>query len=192
MKNLELKAELRDPDLARLICQKIGAGRVVKLKQTDTYYNVARGRLKQRSSIAIDRAVGSPEPIEYIFYERENRVDAKVSEYHIYTHAQVQERFGQAPLPIWLTVEKDRELFLFHSAGTTIRIHIDQVHELGWYFEYEILINEQTNMDIAHDQATILKATFLPALGEPIASSYSDLLEQHQNLSDGNPSSGDA
>ncbi len=178
MKNLELKAELRDPNLARLICKKIGASQVVKLRQTDVYYNVTRGRLKKRTSIAIDRAVGSPEPIEYIFYDRENRTDPKVSDYHIYTHAQVQERFGQAPLPEWLTVEKNRELFLLDS----VRIHIDDVIDLGWYFEFEILINENTDMEKAHEQAAQLKATFLPALGEPIATSYSDLLAQHKGL----------
>jgi len=178
MKNLELKAELRDPNLARLICKKIGASQVVKLRQTDTYYNVARGRLKKRVSIAVDRAVGSPEPIEYIFYERENRTDAKVSDYHLYTHAQVQERFGQAPLPVWLEVEKTRELYLYNS----VRIHIDDVIDLGWFFEFEILIDDNTDMDKANEQAANLKATFLPALGEPVATSYSDLLAQHQGL----------
>lgn len=180
MKNLELKAELRDPNLARLICKKIGASQVVKLRQTDTYFNVARGRLKKRTSIAIDRAVGSPEPIEYIFYERENRTDPKVSQYHIYTHAQVQERFGQAPLPVWLTVEKNRELYLYN----TVRIHIDDVMDLGWYFEYEILIDENTNMEHAQELADSIKSTFLPALGEPIATSYSDLLAQQQGLTE--------
>ncbi len=178
MKNLELKAELRDPNLARLICKKIGASQVVKLRQTDTYYNVARGRLKKRTSIAVDRAVGCPEPIEYIFYERSNRVDAKISQYHIYTQAQVHERFGQSPLPVWLEVEKNRELFLYNS----VRIHIDDVLDLGWYFEYEILVDDQTDMESAHELAADLKATFLPALGEPIATSYSDLLAQAQDI----------
>ena len=179
MKNLELKAELRDPTLARIICKNLGASQVVQLRQTDVYYNVARGRLKKRTSIAIDRAVGSPEPIEYIFYERENRVDAKVSQYHIYTHAQVQERFGQAPLPEWLTIEKTRELYLYNS----VRIHIDEVIGLGWYFEFEILIDDNTDMKLADELAAKLKTTFLPALGEPIATSYSDLLAQQNGLS---------
>ena len=163
MKNFELKAELRDPNLARLICQKIGASKVIKLRQTDVYYNVARGRLKKRTSV---------------FYERENRTDAKVSEYHIYTHTQVQERFGQAPLPVWLEVEKNRELYLYNS----VRIHIDDVIDLGWYFEFEILVNKDTDMEQAKELATQLKSTFLPALGEPIATSYSDLLSQHKGL----------
>ncbi len=180
MKNLELKAELRDPNLARLICKKIGAPRVVKLRQTDTYFNVTRGRLKRRESIAVERAVGAPEPIEYIFYERPDRVDAKVSDYQLYSQQQVQERFGLQPLPVWLEVVKTRELYLYKSA----RIHIDDVHDLGWYFEYEILLEDGADIQRAHELADKLRATFLPALGEPIATSYADLLAQTPDLNE--------
>lgn len=174
MKNLELKAELRDPNLARLICKQLKASRIGKIRQTDTYYNVARGRLKKRESIAVERGVGSPEPIEYIFYERPDTVSPKVSQYHLYTAEQVKERFGEQPLPVWLEVIKNRELYLYEST----RIHIDDVIGLGWYFEYEILVDDRTNMDEANDLADRLRSTFLPALGEPIASSYSDLIAQ--------------
>ncbi len=175
MKNLEWKAELRDPNLARLICKKMGATPVAKIRQTDTYYNVARGRLKKREAVAVERGIGSPEPIEYIFYERPDTVAPKVSDYTIYTHDQVLERFGQAPLPVWLTVTKVRELYLFNS----IRIHIDDVHDLGWHFEFEILMNSEKDAETAPERAEKLKSTFLPALGEPIRMSYADLLEQH-------------
>ncbi len=178
MKNLELKAELRDPNLARLICKQLKASRIGLIRQTDTYYNVARGRLKKRESVAIERGVGSPEPIEYVFYERPDTVTPKVSEYHLYTAEQVQERFGEQELPVWLQVVKNRELFLYEST----RIHIDDVLDLGWYFEYEILIDHRSNMDDANDLAGRLRSTFLPALGEPIACSYADLLDQSQRL----------
>lgn len=178
MKNLEWKAELRDPNLARLICKKMGAMPVAKIRQTDTYYNVARGRLKKREAIAVERGIGSPEPIEYIFYERPDQVAPKISDYTIYTHDEVLERFGQAPLPVWLTVTKVRELYLFNS----IRIHIDDVHELGWHFEFEILTNSKEEAETAPERAEKLKSTFLPALGEPIRMSYSDLLDQHNQL----------
>lgn len=175
MKNLEWKAELRDPNLARLICKKIGASPIGKIRQTDTYYNVSRGRLKKREAIAVERGIGSPEPIEYIFYERPNNTAPKVSDYTIYTHDEVLERFGQAPLPVWLTVTKVRELYLLDST----RIHIDDVHDLGWHFEFEIMMNSKKESDAAPAGAEELKSTFLPALGEPIQSSYADLLEQH-------------
>lgn len=174
MKNLELKAELRDPNLARIICKKIGASRIAKIRQTDTYFNVARGRLKKRESIAVERGVGSPEPIEYIYYNRSDTVSPKISEYHLYNEQQVKERFGEQPLPVWLEVVKNRELYLYEST----RIHIDDVIGLGWFFEYEILVDDRTNMDDANDLAARLRSTFLPALGEPIASSYSDLVAQ--------------
>ncbi len=178
MKNLEWKAELRDPNLARIICKNIGASPIGKIRQTDTYYNVARGRLKKREAIAVERGIGSPEPIEYIFYERPNEVSPKISDYTIYTHDEVTQRFGQAPLPQWLTVTKVRELYLLNS----IRIHIDDVHDLGWHFEFEILMNSEKDHQSAPTRAQELRSTFQPALGEPIGMSYADLLEQHQSL----------
>ncbi len=178
MKNLELKAELRDPNLARLICKQLKASRVGVIRQTDTYFNVMRGRLKRRESVVVERGVGSPEPIEYIFYERPDRIGARVSDYHIYTQEQVRERFGEQPLPVWLEVVKKRELYLYDST----RIHIDDVHDLGWYFEYEIILEERPNMEKVNDLADRLRATFLPALGEPIASSYADLIAQANGL----------
>lgn len=176
MKNYEYKAELRDPILARAICKQIGASRVVTLRQTDTYFNVARGRLKKRESVAVDRAVGSPEPVEYIFYERPDTVEPKVSQYHLFTAEQVRERFGQAPLPIWVIVEKTRELHLYRS----VRIHLDQVVGLGWHFEFEILVDAKSDPEDVEQTATELRATFLPALGEPVAVSYADLLAQRE------------
>ena len=180
MKNLELKAELQDPNLARLICKQLGASLIGKIRQTDTYYRVARGRLKKRESVAVERGLGSPEPIEYVFYERPDRVSPKVSEYQLYTEEQVRERFGTQPLSEWLTVTKNRELYLYES----VRLHIDDVIDLGWYFEYEILVDERTDMDAANDMAQRLRSTFSPALGEQVAGSYSDLLEQHHALRD--------
>jgi adenylate cyclase class IV len=180
MQNYEYKAELRDPELARLICKKIKATLAVRLRQTDTYFNISRGRLKKREAIAIDRAVGSPEPVEYIFYERPTTVTPKVSDFRLYSHAEVLERFGQAPLPEWLVIEKTREVFLWNS----VRIHIDEVLDLGWYFEFEIIVNGNEPEGQVENIADELRATFSPALGEPIAGSYSDLLAQQRNLTD--------
>ena len=174
MQNYEYKAELRDPQIARMICQKIGAPLAVRLRQTDTYYNIARGRLKKRQAIAIDRAVGSPEPVEYIFYDRPTTVTPKVSDFHLYTQAEVIERFGQAPLPEWLVVEKTREVYIWNN----VRIHLDEVVDLGWFFEFEILVAGNEPEGQVEQTATELRATFAPALGEPIAGSYSDLLAQ--------------
>jgi adenylate cyclase class IV len=180
MQNYEFKAELRDPSLARAICKKINAPLSVRLRQTDTYYNISRGRLKKRESIALDRAVGSPEPVEYIFYERPTRVAPKVSEFQLYSQAELMERYGQSPLPIWLVVEKTRELYMWNG----VRLHIDEVIGLGWYFEFEILVSGDEAEGLVEKQAEQLRATFAPVLGEPIAGSYSDLLAQVMQIAD--------
>lgn len=178
MRNIEFKAELRDPDLARAIAREIGASLIVRVQQTDTYYSVTTGRVKKREAVAVDRAVGVPEPVEYIVYERANRVDLRPSDFRILTEPELRERFGEQALPVWVVVSKRRELWMWRS----VRIHIDKVDHLGWFFELESLVSKPEFEDHARSLGDQLRATFAPALGEPVAGSYSDLLAQQQEL----------
>lgn len=180
MRNIEFKAELRDPELARAIAREIGASLIVKVQQTDTYFNVTTGRVKKRESVAIDRAVSVPEPVEYIVYNRSNRVDTRASDFTILTENEMRERFGQASLPVWLTVSKIRELWIWKS----VRIHLDKVNHLGWHFEIEALVPRSEDESEARERADQIRATFLPALGEPVSGSYSDLIAQVETLND--------
>ncbi len=113
MHNVEFKAELRDLPLARSVCKAIGATFILTLEQTDTYFRVAAGRLKKRECAG--------EPTEYIFYDRENRARPKLSHFTIYSEAQAVERFGAAPLPVWVVVRKVRELYMLDSADPSGR-----------------------------------------------------------------------
>ncbi len=178
MKNVEYKAELRDPDLARAIAREIGAALIVRLQQTDTYYSVASGRLKKREAVALGRAVATPEPVEFIAYERPDRVSPRVSNYSVLTEQELLARYGRTPLPVWLIVSKIRELWTWRS----VRIHLDKVDHLGWYFEIESLVRPPVDEREAGELAERIRATFAPALGEPVAASYSDLLAQHRDL----------
>ncbi|MEM9373551.1 MAG: class IV adenylate cyclase [Planctomycetota bacterium] len=178
MKNIEYKAELRDPELARAIARQIGAYEVVRVRQTDTYYKVTTGRVKKREAVAIDRAVATPEPVEYIVYDRPDRVETRISDFSVLTEQEMRARFGQADLPVWLTVSKTRELWMWKS----VRIHLDQVEDLGWFFELESLVARADLEEEAARHAEHLRATFLPALGEGVSTSYSDLLDQHRTI----------
>jgi len=180
MKNLEWKAELRDPNLARLLCKKIGAQRVARIRQRDTFFHVARGRLKKRESCVVDDAGRTieREPTEYIFYERPDTVRPRVSEYLVLTRTELVARYGESPIAEWIVVPKVRELYLHES----VRIHLDDVGGLGWYFEFEVVLDEKTPISDADRRAAELRATFAPALGEPVASAYADLLEQARRL----------
>lgn len=164
MQNVEFKCELRDPGLARLIAGKIGARRVATLRQVDTYYKVPDGRLKQREC--------EGEPTEYIFYHRLNRSRPKLSHFTIYSEDEARSRFGARDLPVWLVVSKTRDLWMYGG----VRIHLDQVDNLGHFMEGEALVTPSQHLGACHDAIARVREHFAPATGELIATSYSDLL----------------
>lgn len=180
MRNVEYKAELRDPGLARAICRRIGATHVVTVEQTDTYYAVASGRLKKREAVVRGDDGDVHEPDEYIHYRRQDGLHPKVSDFEIFDTSTFRERYGIGPVPVWLVVRKTREIWMLGS----VRIHVDAVEDLGQFLEFEALVTK------AHDEATArrsneeLRATFAPALGEPLACSYSDLLANELETSE--------
>ena len=132
LKNVEFKAELRDPSLAAGILRTLGAKFIQRMEQTDTYYKVVHGRLKKREA-RILKPEGIPaEPAEFIFYTREDALKPKVSEFTIYTEDEAAARYGSAPLPIWLVVRKVRTLYMI---GPT-RVHLDKVEDLGSFVEF--------------------------------------------------------
>jgi adenylate cyclase class IV len=164
MRNVGYKAELRDPELARSICLSMGAVHEGRLRQTDTYFRVADGRLKRRET--------QGEPTEYIFYSRTDRVDPKVSHYVVYTEGEARERFGASPLPVRVVVRKTRELFLLEN----VRIHLDDVEKLGRFLEFEAVVSQDHDVAACHEDVSHLRQVFAPALGEAISVSYADLM----------------
>lgn len=164
MQNVEFKAELRDPSLARVICQRAQAVRVGEVRQTDTYYRIPEGRLKKREA--------EGEPVEYVFYHRADRVRPAISQFTIYSEDDAKKRFGQLPLPVWLTVRKTREIWIHRNA----RIHLDHVESLGWFLEIEALVSPTNNVGRCHTVLARIREMLTPAVGEPIATSYADLI----------------
>lgn len=164
MHNVEYKAELRDLDLARSICRALKASPIIIMDQVDTYFRIPSGRLKKRECTG--------EPTEYIFYDRPDRTRPKLSHFVIYSEPQALERFGVRPLPVWVVVRKRRELFMHGQ----VRIHLDTVEGLGRFIEFEALVSVGFNIARCHEAIDKLKRALAPALGEPIACGYSDLL----------------
>lgn len=164
MHNVEFKAELRDPALARSICHALKATWIADLVQTDTYFRTPTGRLKRRETIG--------EETEYVFYERPNLARPKLSHFAIYSEQQALERFGTQPLPLWVVVRKRRSLWMIGNS----RIHLDDVEELGHFLEFECLVSREHNLARCHDAITELRKAFQPVMGEVIDCSYSDLL----------------
>jgi adenylate cyclase class IV len=180
MQNVEFKAELRDPALARTICHSLnsgdrsggaGAEYIGSLVQTDTYFRVPEAKLKKREMPGA--------PSEYIFYNRPSRSRPKLSSYTIYTEAQALERFGTNPLPVWVVVKKTRELYMHKG----VRIHLDHVEHLGDFLEFEAVVTPDRNLAVCHALMDELRTAFLPAMGEPIACGYAELLAADEGKS---------
>ena len=126
--NLELKASVPSIQSARESAVRCGARFQGTLHQVDTYFNVARGRLKLRE-------IGE-QGAELIYYERAETASERWSNYSrvAVPDPTVLKQQLAAALGILVVVRKKRELFFLER----IRIHLDEVEGLGSFLEIEI------------------------------------------------------
>ncbi|MBL8746331.1 MAG: CYTH domain-containing protein [Phycisphaerae bacterium] len=165
MQNVEVKHELREPDLCRSIIARLGARLAATLRQRDTYFRVPDGRLKKREV--------EGEGTEWIMYHRQNRPAPRLSHFTIYTEQEALARFGLRPLPVWVIVEKSREVWLMNE----VRLHIDEVERLGRFFEIEALVTPRRHVGLCREEVDRIVTELGPmVLGEVIAVSYSDMM----------------
>ncbi|MBC7835382.1 MAG: class IV adenylate cyclase [Phycisphaerales bacterium] len=176
MHNIEFKAELRDLALARQIAISIGAKYTDTVEQTDTYYRLADGRLKRREArrASAEKGVAQEVDIEVIHYHRVNTAAIRPSRFNVYTAEQASERFGATPGPVWVVVTKLREVYLYEG----VRVHLDQVLNLGTFIEFEAPVRPEQAVSTCREIVQRLRDAFRPAMGEPISTSYSDLLAE--------------
>ena len=172
MQNVDYKCELRDPDIARALLRRLGGVLVGSGRHEDIYYRVPDGRVKRRAA--------SGEPVEWIVYHRTDRILPRISRFTIYTPEQMIERYGERPLPEWVRISKDREIWLHHG----VRVHIDHVHELGWFLEIDALVSSSRNVVRCHELIHNIRAQLQPTLGGAIATSYADLVALEKQLGD--------
>ena len=167
MKNIEIKVQIKNieallPALRRLCVRKIGV-----IHQTDTYYNIARGRLKVRETRNANVA-------ELIYYHRPNTALARISAYSIVrvSSANVHQlkNILVSVLGVYTNVRKERTLYKWRQT----RIHIDRVEKLGWFLELETPINGRSRVNAQKEYAHVYRALALQTY-DPIPTSYADL-----------------
>ncbi len=164
MHNIEFKAELRDPVVARRQCRLLGAERIGVVQQTDTYYRLHDGRLKKRDAPG--------EPTEWIYYHRRDVVRPRMCNYTILSDEQAQRRWGTRNLRSWVKVIKTRELWMHEN----VRIHLDDVDRIGVFLEFEAVVSRACDVQTCHQKIRHLRQLFGPTLGEPVGPSYCDLM----------------
>ena len=85
----------------------------------------------------------------------------------------------------WLCVEKTREIWL----DDNVRIHLDEVVNLGTFIEFEAMVTPACDVAKAKVKIARLMEQFGPVLGEPVAVSYCDLMAQSEMVDQGDASS---
>ncbi|MGH8259765.1 MAG: class IV adenylate cyclase [Steroidobacteraceae bacterium] len=165
-RNIEIKARLDDLEPLRYRLAALPLRGEEHLEQTDTFFQVAHGRLKLR-----ELGDGSA---ELIYYERPDQPGAKLCRYERvrYPDAPALKRVLTAALGVRGTVTKRRDVYL---VGQT-RIHLDAVEGLGTFLELEVVLDDadtpETGQKIAADLLRVLQI----APESLVSGAYVDLL----------------
>lgn len=164
--NVELKARLASLDAARQVAASLATERLTDQHQIDTYFHCHHGRLKLREI--------SDAPAQLISYQREDATAATPSRYFLIDVPDpVAMRDGlTAALGILVQVEKRREIYFYKN----VRIHLDQVTQLGTFLEFEAVLESEAQ--IAEGEAVVawLQTQFAIGPQDLLTSSYSDML----------------
>jgi homotetrameric cytidine deaminase len=172
MRNVELKA--RDPDPAGTLerALAIGAEQIGEIRQRDTYFTGARGRLKLREQ----DTDGPPLFDELIEYSRPDSTDARTSTYRrvpVADAAPLREALDAA-YGADVTVTKRRRLLLWEG----VRIHLDDVDGLGTFLEVEALADRGSDLGAEHEKVERLRTELGIEDANLVARSYADLVRE--------------
>jgi predicted adenylyl cyclase CyaB len=165
-RNIELKARIGSIDEARLVCARLGTQGPVFEEQVDTYFRCRHGRLKLR-----ERQGSEAQLVSYV---RPNAQAAKASDYYLVGVADAKELLHAlaAALGVEVVVAKRREIYMWHQ----VRIHLDQVRNLGDFLEFEAVLQPGIDDANGHEQIATLSRDFRIDPSDLVDCSYSDLL----------------
>jgi homotetrameric cytidine deaminase len=144
-RNVELKAV--DPDPARTLERALALGAADRgvIVQRDTYFRVSEGRLKLREE--------EPGEAHLIAYARPDDPAVRVSSYRVVPAGEELLAALTETLGVDVVVEKRRHLLLWE----TVRIHLDEVSELGSFVELEAVAHSDSDLSREHAQVEQLR-----------------------------------
>jgi homotetrameric cytidine deaminase len=165
--NVELKAFDPDPEATAARCLALGAVDAGVLSQRDTYFVARRGRLKLRVE---EGALGG----ELIAYGRPDALEAMESSYvlaPVIEPTPLTEALDGA-LGTVVVVSKRRRLFLWEG----VRIHLDDVDELGNFIEFEAVLPDAGDLATANAKLAQLRVSLGIGDDALVSVGYADLL----------------
>lgn len=167
MRNIELKARLRNWEHAAGVCERLGAQYQGVINQVDTYFVVPGGRLKLRES--------EPGDDYLVFYERPDEAAAKACDYQLLVVDRSIKAILSAALGVNAVVKKQRTLYLWEN----VRIHLDRVDGLGEFIEFEAVLSERYDDADGHAKLAHLQNAFGITDADLLRTSY---LEMQMNV----------
>jgi adenylate cyclase class 2 len=161
-RNIELKAS--DPDQGRSleVCRALGAQDSATLWQRDTYFKAASGALKLREQ--------KPGASHLIQYERADEPQQRESRYRVIEVNDPETLLGAlaAAVGVAVVVTKQRRLFIWRD----VRIHLDDVEDLGAFIELEAVAPAQSDLSHEHMLIGQLRDSFAITDERLISSGY--------------------
>ncbi len=168
--NVEIKARVENPRSFLAIAVVLADKPQELIFQKDTFFNVPKGRLKLR-----DFGDGTGELIRY---HRPDRPGPKISDYAI---SPTDDPVGLAgileqSLSVIGVVSKKRTLLL---CGRT-RIHLDEVENLGWYMELEVVLTQGEDPAAGEKETCRLMQKLGIGQDDLVEGAYLDLLKNQK------------
>ena len=164
--NIEIKARAADPARKRALVERLASTPPTVLRQEDTFFPCAHGRLKLRQL--------SDDHGELIAYQRADVGGSKQSDYllsHTDAPAELRAVLARA-LGTGTVVKKTRLLYL---VGQT-RVHLDEVVGLGSFLELEVVLADGQPPGEGHRIAREIMAALEISEADLIDCAYADLL----------------
>ena len=164
--NIEIKARVADPARTRALAEHLAGSAPTVLRQHDTFFPCAHGRLKLRQ---LTGSYG-----ELIAYQRADVSGTKQSDYLIYPTtdpAALCVTLARA-LGVGVVVTKTRWLFL---VGQT-RIHLDEVENLGSFLELEVVLADGQDPEEGHGIAREIMTALEVRDVDLLTGAYADML----------------
>ena len=166
MRNLEAKFRVDDAAQVHRRAVAVGFTMSAVLEQRDTFFRVARGKLKLR-----EEATGAM----LIRYGRDHDGELEVSDYDIVPVAhsgQLRAMLGAA-LGVLSEVRKQRTLLLRRN----VRLHLDRVEGLGSFGEIEAVVADHEAPEIYRAEVRDLLLALKVDRDRLITKSYFELIE---------------
>ncbi|XP_031828759.2 uncharacterized protein LOC116425324 [Nomia melanderi] len=168
MRNIEIKAKVNNPEHLISLTKELTDSDCTIIKQHDTFFKVAEGRLKLRQ---FEDGSG-----ELLYYIRSNTLGPKLCNYQK-TSLNPDACTGirnilSASNGCIGIVKKTRKLYMI---GQT-RVHIDEVEGLGTFMELEVVLEDEQDMETGEKIAQDLMAKLNIKNEDLIANAYIDLL----------------